>query len=104
MSLNPITNIDHTYLQGELTASYAEIVAVLGKPNRKNDGYKTDAEWAFEKDGVIFTLYNWKDGKNYLGKEGLPVREITEWHIGGKTPEAVEAVDALFPDCDEKNW
>jgi len=97
--MQPTTQISGTYLLARLWVSYAEIVAVLGEPHSDCDGYKTDAQWAFEKEGVVFTLYNYKDGKNYLGEEGLPLEEVTDWHIGGHGPGAVAAVRELFPDC-----
>jgi len=37
----------------------------------------------------LATIYNYKDGKNYLGKEGLEVEEITNWHIGGHNEAVV---------------
>jgi hypothetical protein len=63
---------------------YKELVEMLGEPNEDNDGYKVDAEWRVEFDGVMHTIYNYKDGVNYLGEfEGTPVDFITDWHIGG---------------------
>ena len=81
-----------TCLQGELTASYKELVGLFGKPF-DGDGYKTDAEWTllFE-DGTAATVYNYKNGKNYCGDDGLPVQQITEWHIGGRSRQAVDHV------------
>jgi len=84
------------WTQGNLYAQYDEIVLVLGKPNRESDG-KTDAEWVIEEDGVIFRLYNYKNGRHYLGPRGLDLWEIRYWLIGGKTPEVVYAVKKLFP-------
>ena len=81
-----------TSLQGEINISYQDLVSVFGEPNTKNDGYKTDAEWIGTIDGEVFTIYNYKSGKNYLGKDGLEVEEITEWHIGGKQKEVVKKI------------
>lgn len=80
-------------LQGQIDVSFALLVATFGKPNCKNDGYKTDAQWRllFE-DGTYATIYNYKDGKNYCGRSGLPVSKITDWHIGGNSSAAVTAV------------
>jgi len=78
-----------TSLQGYVRVSYARLVKSFGKP-LKGDGYKTDAEWVLKApDGTIATIYNYKDGKAYLGRKGTPVRNITNWHIGGKKKVAV---------------
>lgn len=80
-------------LQGKITAFYSELVKVFGEPNAENDGYKTDAEWEVEfEDGTYATIYNWKDGKNYCGEDGLPISKITDWHIGGNVHAAYEHV------------
>ena len=51
-------------------------------------GCKVDAEWGILFDGVIFTIYNYKDGINYLGEvEGIPTQFITDWHLGGNDKE-----------------
>lgn len=71
-----------TSLQGYLYSSYKNIVKVYGLPLEGD--YKTDAEWIIKwEDGLIGTIYNWKNGKNYLGEDGLEVEDITEWNIGG---------------------
>jgi hypothetical protein len=66
---------------------YDELVEMIGEPNCENDGYKVDAEWRLEFDGVFHTIYNYKDGKNYCGAEGTDVEFITDWHIGGNDEE-----------------
>jgi hypothetical protein len=75
-------------LQDELDISYAELVAVFGPPNSEGDPYKVDAYWRLKIDGVFCTIYNYKTGRKYLGKKGLDVEAIRDWHIGGKTPQA----------------
>jgi hypothetical protein len=71
-----------TSLIDGVCVSYSTLVAKLGEP--VEGGYKTDAEWVIEfEGGSIVTIYNWKDGKNYCGVAGLPVNDITDWHIGG---------------------
>lgn len=57
---------------------------VLGSVNKFKEfsHHKTDAEWEIEMNGKVMTIYNYKDGKNYNGRNGLPVSKITEWHIG----------------------
>ena len=86
------TNVGGTFLQGYIKASYEQLVKTFGAPHDPDgDNYKTDVEWAFEfADGTIATLYNWKNGKNYLGEaEGLELNDIYEWHVGGFSEKAV---------------
>ena len=41
-------------------------------------------------------IYNWKDGKNYLGPDGLEPENIHEWHVGGHSEKAVaRVIDAI---------
>ena len=86
------TNVGGTFLRGYIKASYEQLLKSFGEPHDPNgDNYKTDVEWAFEfADGTIATLYNWKNGKNYLGEaEGLELNDIYEWHVGGFSEKAV---------------
>jgi len=81
-----------THFQGHLTLNYNDIKKVFGKP-LGGDGYKVDAKWEIEfADGVVATIYNYKDGKNYNGASGLPKTKITDWHIGGHDERAVRNV------------
>jgi beta-mannanase len=98
--LKPTTQeSDGTSLQGYVDASYAELVAAFGEPNAGNDGYKTDAEWVLlDTDTLtLVTLYNYKDGRNYLRAQGKPVEAIRDWHIGGKSTKACASVAKVFP-------
>ena len=77
-------DLSGTCLMGHLDADYQLLVEKLGEPHYNGDAYKTDAEWDIEfEDGTVATIYNWKDGKNYCGDEGLPIEDISEWHVGG---------------------
>lgn len=103
---NPDINIDTngTYLQGCIDADYKRLVETFGEPHTA-DEYKSDAGWDivfFEGQGfpptvTVATIYNYKDGKNYLGAEGDATEDIRDWHIGGFNYRAVELVKkALF--------
>jgi len=84
--------IDGTSLQGYIITEYNTLKKAFGKPNN-GDKYKIDAEWDIEfDDGLVATVYNWKDGKAYLGADGTPKTKIVDWHIGGKSQEAVVRV------------
>lgn len=93
-------------LQGEINAKYDELCKLFGEPT-DGDGYKVDAEWGLLfDDGTIATVYNWKDGKNYNGDDGLPTEQITEWHIGGFNRSAVDRVQIaldLYRESQPKN-
>jgi hypothetical protein len=73
-----------TSLSAYIFCTYAALVSLLGEPNSDSDGHKIDAEWILDINGKIVTIYNYKDGKNYNGEDGLDVEDITQWHIGSK--------------------
>ena len=77
------TNMSH--LQGYIKADYKELVqAFSSQLVRGFDDYKIDAEWhiLFE-DGTVATIYNWKNGRNYMGEKGMDVEDMVEWNVGG---------------------
>jgi len=86
-------NIDHTFFQGEIEATYSQICSIFGRP-LDGDGYKVQAEWNVKfKDGTVATIYDWKVGYNYLGDEGIPPEDIVIWHVSGMEPTAVDRVE-----------
>ncbi len=86
-----------TSLQGYLDIAYADLVKVFGPPHIDGDGEKVDAEWVLTlASGNVATIYNYKNGKNYLGDEGQATEDITDWHIGGTTKHVVEEVNAII--------
>lgn len=85
-----------TSLQGYVDADYYTLKAIFGKPT-DGDGYKTDAEWLVTfSDGVVATIYNYKDGKNYNGARGTPKTQIRDWHVGGRSARAVANVEEML--------
>ena len=80
-----------------VNVSYATLKKVFGKEHSDGDGYKVDAEWMLQfSDGVVATIYNYKDGKNYCGRSGLAKSNITDWHVGGKSAKAVQNVERML--------
>ena len=79
-----------THLHGHITRRYEELVEAFGEPHfrympRAGAEDKIDVEWAFSfPDGRVFTVYNWKNGKAYLGASGMDVEDITEWNVGAR--------------------
>ena len=91
-----------TSLQARMDISYFDIVNKLGLPNISRDykeGDKTDAEWEIITPDGIAIIYNYKDGKNYNGKDGLRVQDIRDWHVGGRGIEVVSHILLEFKDC-----
>ncbi len=89
-------DVNGTHFQGYIDAEYRVLKKIFGKP-QSDEGYKTDAEWdiLFE-DGTVATIYNWKNGKNYLGREGTPKTKITHWNVGGNSKEVVERIQEVL--------
>ena len=97
----PPLSTDGNYFQRHMDISYQDIVAKLGNPHHEGDCYKTDAEWELgfidkEGNGLVATIYNWKNGRNYLGAEGLSPEFIDHWHIGGHSGEVFPLVKELL--------
>ena len=79
-----------TSFRGQFRLPYAKVIELLGQPNAQSDGYKTDLEWSFEKDGVVATVNNYKNGPNYTGSGNG--EDIDVWHIGGFNVQAIYLV------------
>ena len=83
-----------SHLQGYTISTFQNIVDKLGNPHSNGDAYKVDVEWAFKfEDGTIATIYNYKNGLNYLGAEGKRLMEMHNWNIGGHSERAVFLVN-----------
>lgn len=75
---------------GYITLSFDQIVDMLGDTDYgpSGDG-KVRALWVIGfEDGTVATLYDWK--------ESVPLDEVTKWHIGGYSMDAVSCVKELF--------
>ena len=94
---------DGTSLKGSITTTYDKLYSLFGKPTYSSgDPYdKVNTEWIIEgkiffteEDGyedweyVTASVYNWKTG-------GTPT-ETYDWHIGGKSYEAVELIQKIL--------
>ena len=90
-----------TSLVGEVECKFYDIYDTFGRPE-PGDEYKIDAHWSIEfDDGLVATIYNWKNGLNYHGAIGrnLPsdqLTDITEWHIGGKDKVVVDRIKGML--------
>ena len=96
------SNTSGTHLHGHLNRTYDQLVSVFGEPHfryipRAGAEDKIDIEWSFEfPDGRVFTVYNWKNGKAYLGHEGQDVEDITEWNVGAHGMSAYHSLKELL--------
>lgn len=84
-------NTDDVKFQGVIDANYNDLVKVFGEP-LEGDKYMTDAQWklklVIDKDTThSLLLYNFKNGKNYLGDDGLAVERIPNWNVSSSEPE-----------------
>ena len=95
-------NTNGTSLRGHFQMPYAKLVEAIGEPNDISDGYKTDVEWSFQRNGVVATVYNWKNGPNYTGSGRI--EDLTDWNIGGHDGRAVELIRALMKGEDYKGY
>ncbi len=90
--------VSGTSYSGAINISYAKLVEVLGEGTDYFDNYKSDAEWVIQfGSGQIATIYNYKDGRNYMGDEGLDKEDIRDWHIGGRGQGELKKMAELFP-------
>lgn len=96
------SNTGGTHLHGHLNRTYDQLVSVFGEPHfryrpRAGAEDKIDVEWAFEfPDGRVFTVYNWKNGKAYLGHQGEDVEHIKEWNVGAHGISAYYSLKELL--------
>ena len=85
-----------TSLMGYIDCSYDRLLKTFGAPHT-GDEHKVDAEWDIQfEDGRVVTIYNYKDGKNYLGRKGKSVENINKWHVGGMNQLTVEDIKEIL--------
>lgn len=87
-----------TSFKGYLLATYQDLLDVFGEPITDKDNCKVDVEWIIDTPHGIATIYNYKNGKAYLGDRGLPVEMMCEWHVGGNNIEAYQWVKKYISD------
>ena len=90
-------NMNGSHFVGGVETTYKNLVDKFGPPHFVASDFgdkKIDVEWSlkFPWSGDVCTIYNWKDGKNYLGAEGKKVENITDWHIGGYNSKVVPMI------------
>lgn len=95
--IDPVTGVEFKivrdpnaggWLQGRIDASYADLVAIFGKPTHHGSGGKVHCEWDLRINGVNVSIYDWKEDK-------VPER-VRDWHVGGTSLEAFRLVDGVL--------
>jgi len=84
-----------TSLQGYVSATYQQLVEILGQPTYSNpsaDG-KVNTEWELMSEYGPVTIYDWKD---YDGGELSRSGVKYQWHVGGKNMQALFYVEGLL--------
>jgi hypothetical protein len=87
-----MVNTNLTCLQGEIHIGFYDLVDIFGDPEDVSSTGKSDVQWSIEIDGVVATIYNWKNGPAYTGDDSIEVERIHDWNIGGHTQSAVSLV------------
>lgn len=81
---------NNTSYQGIIKSTYTELVKFFGQPEEPSIYYgKVRAEWVIEIAGcVIATIYDYK--------EDTPLRNLLQWHVGGKTKDVHQLVEIIL--------
>lgn len=82
--------ITGTGLQGYINATFEQLTKVFGEPNIMKDYDKVTHLWVLNIEGVIATIYDYKQNLN-TGK-------AENWHIGGKQKIAVKLIEQILAD------
>lgn len=79
-----------TSLRGELRGiKFEELIDVFGQPNKGSGDGKVQYQWVVEiSGGVIVTIYDYKTQGD--------ARTLSEWHVGGKTDDAVQLLSIII--------
>ena len=91
MNEQDIEKSSGTSFQGYIYARYDQLCLAFGEPCIPNSlDKKTDAEWIINTPHGVATIYNYKNGKRYMGKSGLDISIICEWHVGAKNTKSYQ--------------
>lgn len=88
LTLSAIKAATGTSFKGYVDTSYDKLVVLFGEPYSPVDNYKVDVQWIVRTPHGYATIYNYKNGPAYLGKSGMQLEEIRQWHVGSKNDEA----------------
>jgi len=95
----PYANCIGTCGQGNLRVNYTTLKKIFGKPSINNGNGKSSKirkEWIISIDGVVCTIYDWKQGYDYTKpKGGMPFKH-TRWSVGGSHPISRRLVQGVI--------
>ena len=90
-------DVNGTSHQGEISETFDNLLKVFGTPMGTSDDDKVDVEWNIMfNDGVVATIYNWKNGPASMGVNGTNPVDITNWNVGGKTISAIYDIEEIL--------
>jgi len=78
-----ITLVEGTSGQGLIDTDYATLKKVFGKP-ADGGSDKIRKHWTIKIDGVVCTIYDYKQGKKYSSKYSVPLK-YANWSVGGNS-------------------
>ena len=74
--------VDGTWGQGSVCATYDELVTLFGFPFGASGDGKVQAEWVVKFDnGILATIYDWK-------QYDTATEDVVNWNIGGRSWQA----------------
>lgn len=80
---------------------YDTLKKIFGKPSINNGNGKDSKirkEWIISIDGIVCTIYDWKQGYDYTKpKGGMPLNR-TRWSVGGSHPICRRLVQGVIDD------
>ena len=84
---------------GVITCSYEKLVQLFQRPFADPENTETDCEWQLLLENMHpIRIYNYKDGKKYLGDDGMSVKEITTWHVSGHYEDDLNVLKNIVGD------
>ena len=94
-------DMNGSHLVGQIKTTYKNLYDKFGHPHFVASDFgdgKIDVEWSlkFPWTSDVCTIYNWKNGKNYLGDKGQEVENITNWNIGGYNSKVVPMIKEVI--------
>lgn len=86
-------------LRGEIRASYSDLCAAFGSPNRASDTHQSVVEWVLRfSDGTHACIYDF-----IAERPTGAVQECQHWHVGGHTSRALLRVVEVLEAVKERN-
>ena len=77
------TQLQDAHVIGHLSCSFDRLVELFKEP-LAGDGRESDVMWQIILSNFhAISIYNYKNGKAYMNKDGLEVHNITIWTVGG---------------------